>query len=350
MSRGFAVLVVPMISVAAAAATPARAQEPKGACALAAQYQVMELPGLGGPVVGALGLDESGQAAGWSLDSSWRSRAVAWNGRRAASLSSGEGSAQGLSSDGRVAGWQRTSAGVRATVWWDGTVRHHAPLSGHIASWAADVNRAGLVVGWSVNSNGNTTAAAWDSGRVRNLGSAGPRPQVSWALAVNDAGVIVGRGEFSSGAPRRALMWSGSTTTVLPGLGGGVDGATSISPAGVVSGGSRSAQTSKFHGVLWRNGQVQDLGLLQGFHETVAYGVNDCGLAVGDSIVDLFTGRTVAVGWSGGQARELGSLLPPGSGWTLTTARAVNSRGQILGYGLRSGAWGQRAFLLTPLP
>lgn len=47
---------------------------------------------------------------------------------------------------------------------------------------------------------------------------------------------------------------------------------------------------------------------------------------------------------SGGMT-DLNSLLPPGSGWELTLASAINDSGQIVGVGTHNGA--VRAFLLT---
>jgi hypothetical protein len=44
--------------------------------------------------------------------------------------------------------------------------------------------------------------------------------------------------------------------------------------------------------------------------------------------------------------RDLNDLIPAGSGWTLTEARAINSSGQIAGTGLIGGE--RHAFLLTP--
>jgi hypothetical protein len=108
--------------------------------------------------------------------------------------------------------------------------------------------------------------------------------------------------------------------------------------------------TSKYHAAMWSagNASIGDLGVLYGVHPTAAYGVNDCGMAVGDSVVDVASNRVVAVVFANGQVRDLHQLVRGSFEWTLITARAINNRGEIVGHGYRSGA-GQRAFLLRPV-
>src|SRR6185503_11913790 len=43
---------------------------------------------------------------------------------------------------------------------------------------------------------------------------------------------------------------------------------------------------------------------------------------------------------------NLNTLIPPDSGWLLTTARSINEKGQITGLGLLNGEF--HAFVLTP--
>jgi probable HAF family extracellular repeat protein len=77
-----------------------------------------------------------------------------------------------------------------------------------------------------------------------------------------------------------------------------------------------------------------------------ATAVNASGQIVGWSrSADGSTSRAVL--WQGGAIVDLNTLLPPGSGWTLTRAAAINDRGQIVGTGIHDGH--VRAFLLTPL-
>jgi hypothetical protein len=50
---------------------------------------------------------------------------------------------------------------------------------------------------------------------------------------------------------------------------------------------------------------------------------------------------------SAGGMKDLNSLIPANSGWTLINANAINNVGQITGYG-QKGAY-NHAFLLTPV-
>jgi probable HAF family extracellular repeat protein len=49
--------------------------------------------------------------------------------------------------------------------------------------------------------------------------------------------------------------------------------------------------------------------------------------------------------YSNGAMIDLNSLLLPGSGWTLSSATAINDSGQIVGYGINPSGQ-QHAFLL----
>ena len=50
--------------------------------------------------------------------------------------------------------------------------------------------------------------------------------------------------------------------------------------------------------------------------------------------------------YSSGKMKDLNSMIPPGSGWSLTTATAIDDTGLIAGYGFFQGE--EHAFLLTP--
>jgi probable HAF family extracellular repeat protein len=53
--------------------------------------------------------------------------------------------------------------------------------------------------------------------------------------------------------------------------------------------------------------------------------------------------------YENGQATDLNDLLPPGSGWTLREANAINDAGEIVGTGRQDGVGEGRGFLLTHL-
>ena len=98
---------------------------------------------------------------------------------------------------------------------------------------------------------------------------------------------------------------------------------------------------------LWQDGRMEALGTAEA-RSTGAWGINDRGEVVGEAVeVVADAGEPDALLWRGEQATDLADLIPPESGWDrLRIARAINARGQIVGWGQRDGA--TRAFLLTP--
>ncbi len=87
---------------------------------------------------------------------------------------------------------------------------------------------------------------------------------------------------------------------------------------------------------------MQDLGTSGG--NSTARGINDSGQVVGYS--DTSAGDRRAFLWEDGVMTDLGTLVPTGSGWTLTEAHGINDLGQIVGTGVHNGV--VRPFVLTP--
>jgi probable HAF family extracellular repeat protein len=197
------------------------------------------------------------------------------------------------------------------------------------------------------------------------------------ASGINDFGEIVG------GTSQHAFLISGGTRTTLPDLssyGGGISGASSINNNHQIVGGSDNAQ-GYGHAVMWSNGTITDLGTLGGTQST-AYAINDLGQVTGwahtaseathlflysggkmtdlgtfglDPVGEAINNNGVIVGQSGngafvfngGAFQSLNNLIPPGSGFTLNDATAINDNGQIVANGYNTT--GQtHAFLLTP--
>lgn len=196
---------------------------------------------------------------------------------------------------------------IRGFIYADGTVRDLGSIDGLTTTPARawGINHFGQAVGLSRNAGGVSHATLWQNGTATDLGSLGGETAFSEAFRINDRGQAVGR----------------STVTA------GVTGQNAV---------------------LWENGQIRNLGRLDGVNFGRANDINAFGTIVGTSSQsEGFSGRAVI--WRPGETAptDLNSLLPANSGWTLlTAAEGINNAGQIVGFGTRGGQ--TRAFVMTP--
>ena len=141
------------------------------------------------------------------------------------------------------------------------------------------------------------------------------------ALAIDDAGRVAGRGPTPEG-DTRAFVWSAGAVAFLPAPapGGSTQVANAIeggvaAGAWVLAGGTR--------GFVDNGGTSQDTGTLYG-GDTVAWGVNAAGQAVGESLDPA--GNPRAFLYSGGGITDIGTL-----GGSYAQARDINNGGVIVG-------------------
>ena len=325
-----------------------------------AQYTVTELVGIGGPVTEANDLNNAGQVAGRALDPALVPRAVSWSGAAVTNLG-GAGSqssaALGISPGGVVVGYKAnvlTGATAQAAKWDGGQVTYLQLLSGHIGSFARDANDNNQIAGWQVIPNGDARATLWTSGQATllpNTGGLGPY----WAFAINNSGQIIGRREAAGGATE-AVIWEGGVLKSLPDLGGSYASPTRINDAGMITGGAFVRVTpteAQLRPVVWTgpSHQVMEIASFPGGLFSTAEDLNASGQIVGKVDITL-EGGSLALLWPSASSapRNLNTMIPPGTGWILQRATAINDAGQIVGWGMRSGVAGQRAFLLTPVP
>jgi probable HAF family extracellular repeat protein len=192
-------------------------------------------------------------------------------------------------------------------------------------SSARDINEMGHVVGASSVPGGQHAFLWTPSGGMQDLGTLGGQNSV--ARAINDLGHIVGQSDTATGE-EHAFLWTPELEMQdLGTLGGTSSSAADINSLGQVVGRAALANGDE-HAFLWTEaGGMQDLGTLGGEgSRSQAEGINDAGEVVG-----LFTGNDDrAFYWtaSGGMI-ELPTLTPEGE----TAGRAINSSGQIAGYG-----------------
>jgi len=257
-------------------------------------YEIIDLGTLGGNMSHAYGINDSGQVVGQSRTASGgyhafeRYHAFLWEDGEMLDL--GLGSACGINDAGQVAGQNGYSGCV---FLWDSTsgMTDLGVLSGSY-SRAYSINNAGQVVGDS----GGTFL--WDS----TSGITELDPGISHAYAINDFGQVVGwapRGE------ENAVIWSEGVVTYI-----------------------LESEDSDWS---W------------------AYDINNAGQVVGLSQgpLDAFDGAFLWDSTNGAVLLE--DLLTADFGWEyLTSAKAINNYGQIVGYGRINDE--NHAFLMTPVP
>lgn len=261
----------------------------------------------------------------------------------------------GINDSGTVVGYSnvkgRPATNFVAVQWSStGAISNLGTLSGGNSSSAFEINSSGEIAGDSFLSSGNVNATSWTNKKIKNLGSL-PGAIFTAGLDINDNGEIVGESVFGYGPPfsSHGFLWNGSTMTDLGTLKGGVTSiANSVNSSGIVVGQSDGENTNGFwHAVKWdSNGTIKDLGVLKGGTYSMAFGVNDSTVVVG--YANTSTNAPHAIVWTAsGGMKDLNILIPAKSGWTLINANAINSVGQITGYGSKKGF--NHAFLLTPV-
>src|SRR5450432_3225399 len=102
-----------------------------------------------------------------------------------------------------------------------------------------------------------------------------------------------------------------------------------------------------FDAVLWRNGEITDLGLVAGDCSSNALSINAKSQVVGASFCEGKQHDHAFISESGVQVIDLNTLVPPGSDLTLVEALFINDRGEITGAALLPNGQ-HHAFLLIP--
>jgi probable HAF family extracellular repeat protein len=178
---------------------------------------------------------------------------------------------------GLVVGWSSLSSpGTQRPFRWKSGVMTALGTLGGTSGVATAVNDAGIIVGWSISKSGNRRATRWGDGKIKNLGTLGGLE--SEAADVSPSGVIVGWAENAAGAAR-AFLWKDGVMQDLGTLGGGLSRATGINRAGVVVGYSHTA-SGHTHAFRWKDGAMQDLGNM-GRRSSAANALNNQGIIVG---------------------------------------------------------------------
>jgi probable HAF family extracellular repeat protein len=227
---------------------------------------------------------------------------------------------------------------ARAFLWQNGEKQDLGTLGTGNDALAFFVNEAGQVAGFAyTNAIPNSTTGLptfhpflWEKGKgMRDLGSFGGTAVIN-LNGLNQRGQVVGSLTLPGDATWHPFLWDGERLIDLGTLGGDMSYGNWVNDAGEVAGQSALPGDQIFHGFLWKNGRMLDLGLLPGDSFSDTSNVNSKGQVVG------LSGNSIssrAVLWEKGHIFDLNTLVPAGSGVTLTWALYINDRGEISGYG-----------------
>jgi probable HAF family extracellular repeat protein len=311
--------------------------------------KMTDLGTLGGTSSEAKGINKSGQVVGSSVNSSGERRAFIYdstNGMKdlndliPADSGWSIGEATAINTDGKIAatGWPPT--------WRD-------PCNSYAESWP-DFDTA-LVL----------TPATTGKYEVQELGTLGG--EYSYATGINDSGQVIGR-SMNNGCGEQPFLYDENANPKMQGL-AGIE-AYGINASGKVVGYTMDwtlydqvcTNLDCYRAFIYDSAtkQMQVLGTLgtgatYGTIGSEAYGINDSekvvGLSgIGDGQHHWVSGSGPAYGFiydSTNGMKDLNSLIPADSGWTIHEARAINNNGQIAATGYKDGV-GQHALLLSP--
>lgn len=177
-----------------------------------------------------------------------------------------------------------------------------------------------------------------------------------WFPEPADAATLARQTEREAAQKADSVRYAAGSFVSVGHLGGGYAGALGISPNWVC--GVSRAKTGENRAILWnaRTRKMSSLGTLGG-KASLAWSVNTNGATVGwardgqnrqRAFLYLFTTETT------GKTHDLNDLLAGGGAqWTLTDARDINERGQIVGRGFyrdpQTNVTTEQGFILTPL-
>jgi probable HAF family extracellular repeat protein len=242
-----------------------------------------------------------------------------------------------------VGGASDASFNARAFLWTEDQGLQDLGTLGASGALATQINDPGQITGVSgLCDTCNQDAFFWEKGNMQRIPDFGG--PISGPAALNNRGQVVGQSDLPGGAKSHAFLWEKGVLTDLGTLPGGTgSGARWINEAGDTVGVSQNGQI--YHAVLWKRRKVVDLGAVD--QCSIAESINSEGQIIGES--DNCDGVPLhAFLWeNGGPIVDLNTLIPPGSGLTLTLAVSINDRGEIAGQATTSNG-DNHAFLLVP--
>ena len=223
----------------------------------------------------------------------------------------------------------------RAFVWEEGSGLRELGTLGGPDSCALFINNRGQIAGNSFTSftpNPGTGVPTqdpffWKNGTMTDLGGLGGT--LGHVSAMNSHGQICGDSDLEGDQTQHGFFWDrGTMTDLTPNRPFSVSEA--MNDRGEVVGGAATPDDEAFEGYLWSRGILTDLETVDGCGS--AQSINSKSQIVGNSFLCTGEGTQHAVLWEhGALATDLNTVIPPGSGLTLTSAWSINDAGEITG-------------------
>lgn len=313
-----------------------------GSQGAAQTYTVTDLGTLPGNTVSeAYALNDAGEAAGVSSTPT-AAIATKFSGGKATSIStlgSSVSVANGINGSGEIVGWNSYDSNAnfdpQAFIYSNGSMLNINSASVFPSGTEAyGINNSGEVVGTGYLNSSTFHAFLYSGGKMTDIGPAGSL-QAS-ALAINDSGQIVGNYYLTSGKGGQFLYSNGKMTTLPVPAGSSSVGALAINDNGEIAGAIYPSSGGAAHAARYVNGVWTDLGTISGAASNHGLGINLSGQVVGTAVFPQTQykppkpGKHVPFISTSGGLVNLNTLIPAGTGFTLTDALAINDSGQIL--------------------
>lgn len=367
-------------------------------CALSAaaqqQYNIFDLPSLGGTSSRGNSINNRGWIAGFSnLPGNHSRHAALWRDNAITDLGTLGGPNSAItwsvkSNSGLVAGIAQTAMPdplgenwssaffypgpnnvgfINLGFVWENGVMTALPTLGGNHGFATGANSRGQVVGWAENTCHDPTCVP---PQVLQF-----RPVVWWpkhnqtrelpliegdtsgsATAINEQGQVVGISGICDLAVGRhtakhAVLWDRGRVIDLGNLGALWNNTpTNINQRGDICGftGDPADPDGFLHAFIWTSESgMQALGELPGHVQSEAYGINEKRQVVGLSCDPDFVDCRAVI-WENGVVTDLNSLKPADYTARLEHAKDINEAGEITGRSFDPVA-GRRAFLAVPM-